>query len=179
MNIEIIWQQYRSKLHAFLNSKVSNSADVEDLLQEILLKSHTKLATLKDQDKLKPWLYQLANHTVIDFYRKRGRSVNDEDLWYFDGEEDQQHPLSGCILPFIQALPEDSAQLLLAIDIEGHSQKEYAERHNMTYSTLKSRVQRARGQLRGLFDNCCQFELDRNGNVAGYKRKENQCGKCD
>ena len=40
----------------------------------------------------------------------------------------------------MDALPEESVRLLKAIDIEGESQKEYAERVGIKYSTLKSQV---------------------------------------
>jgi len=47
MNIEIIWQKYRSSLLRFLSSKVSNPSDVEDLLQNILIKTHENLGSIK------------------------------------------------------------------------------------------------------------------------------------
>ena len=38
MNIEEVWLEYQHALTRFLKKKVANSADVEDLMQEILLK---------------------------------------------------------------------------------------------------------------------------------------------
>ena len=70
MSIEQIWVEYKNSLHAFLLSKVSNPADAEELLQDILLKTHLQIHQLKDQASIKPWLFQIANHAIIDFYRK-------------------------------------------------------------------------------------------------------------
>lgn len=180
MNVESIWQEYSNKLRALLYSKISNSADVDDLLQEILLKTHQQIGTLQSRDKLKPWLFTLANNTVIDFYRREGRkpAVEESDLWFSGTEPLAQEQLSECVIPFISALPEQSAELLQAVDIEGWSQKEYAQELGIGYSTLKSRVQRARVQLRHLFDECCHLELARDGTVMSYERKGDRCSNC-
>ena len=182
VDIESIWQQYSNNLTALLRSKVSNPADVDDLLQEILIKTHTQIGTLRSGNKLKSWLYQLANNTIIDFYRKRGRNidVSVDELWYGDegNDESYQQQLSRCILPFIHALPPATAGLLQAIDIEGQSQKRYAAESGISYSALKSRVQRGRTQLRGLFEQCCHLELDRHGNVIECQAKAGSCQPC-
>lgn len=180
LNTEKVWQQYSQSLRSFLHSKISDPHDVEDLLQEILIKTHRNMGNLRASDKLKPWLFQLASNTVIDFYRKRGkeRSIDASSLWYEEDEAQTQEQLSDCVLPFIDALPADTAQLLKAIDIEGQPQKECAEALGISYSTLKSRVQRGRMKLRGLFEQCCNLELDKQGHVIEYHPRGNRCNGC-
>ncbi|MCQ1060945.1 RNA polymerase sigma factor SigZ [Photobacterium sp. ZSDE20] len=177
--IEDVWQQYQTSLKRFLQSNVSCPDDVDDLLQEILIKTYQQINTVKDKNKLKPWLFQLANNTIIDFYRKRARSkgVTKDELWYTEGDETVHHQLSHCIMPFIQALPEDDAQLLSAIELNGTSQKDYAEQHGVKYSTLKSRVKKSREKLNRLFNECCEMKVDRRGNIMGFERKD-KCKKC-
>ncbi len=180
MDIEKIWQEYRAKLKAFLHSKVSNSADVDDLLQEILIKTHQHLGTLKAKDKLKPWLFTLAHHVIIDFYRQQGRqhSYGKEELWYDENPLLIQQEMSECIEPIIKGLPKDVSDLLIAIDLKGQSQKALALELGVSYSALKSRVQRGRVQLRSLFESCCHLELDRHGNVIDYQTKDGACERC-
>ena len=172
LNLEQVWAEYQQTLKAFLHSKVSNSADVDDLLQEILIKTFQNLHKVQDASSVKSWLFQLANNTIIDFYRKHARQQRDskidaDDLWFadLDHNEEFKQNLSLCIEPFIQALPEQSAALLLAVDIKGQSQKEIAEAQNISYSTVKSRVQKSRGDLKNLFEQCCNLSLDKQGNV--------------
>lgn len=43
MNAEAIWQEYQMSLKAFLHKNVANPDDVDDLLQDILLKSYQNL----------------------------------------------------------------------------------------------------------------------------------------
>jgi len=143
MNLESIWQEYSTSLRSFLYSRVSNDADVEDLLQEVLIKTHQNLDTVVSSEKIKPWLFQLTNNTIIDYYRKKGRArdVSAADLSYAEDDVVVEQALAQCVEPFIQALPKKSADLLLAIDIEGQSQKDYAEKAGISDSTLKSQVQ--------------------------------------
>ncbi|CAH7008756.1 RNA polymerase sigma factor SigZ [Vibrio chagasii] len=186
LDLEQVWAEYQQTLKAFLHSKVSNSADVDDLLQEILIKTFQNLHKVQDASSVKSWLFQLANNTIIDFYRKHARQQRDskidaDDLWFadLDHNEEFKQNLSLCIEPFIQALPEQSASLLLAVDIKGQSQKALAEEQNVSYSTIKSRVQKSRGDLKNLFEQCCNLSLDKQGNVIDCELKpESGCGNC-
>ena len=178
IRIEDVWQQYQKSLKRFLQSNVSCPDDVDDLLQDILIKTYQQLNTVKDKSKLKSWLFQLANNTIIDFYRKRARSkgITEDELWYTEGGESIHRQLSHCISPFIQALPQEDAQLLNAIEINGTSQKDYAEQHGMKYSTLKSRVQKSREKLNRLFSECCEMKVDSHGNIIDFEQKK-KCRK--
>lgn len=185
MKLESIWAQYRAGLKAFLHTKIGNAADVDDLLQDILIKTHQNLAQVRSQDSVKSWLYQIANHSIIDFYR-RNKTFSElhqeeslsEAMWLEEQERDIKREISGCVQPFIQALSEQDSELLTAIDIHGESQREYAENLGISYSTLKSKVQKARRELRSVFDDCCQMQLDTKGNLMGYDSKKPSCNKC-
>ncbi|ALO36628.1 RNA polymerase subunit sigma [Colwellia sp. MT41] len=173
MNIEDIWLAYRAELKRFLHAKISNEADVEDLLQDILIKIYNKLSAVKTQKSVKSWLFQIANNTIIDYYRKKGRAQENklEGHWPLEESQESNIDLLNCISPFINALPDEHANLLIAIDMNNQSQKEYAEQLGVSYSTLKSRVQKSRGLLKKVFDDCCHFKIDKIGNVYDYEVK--------
>jgi RNA polymerase sigma-70 factor (ECF subfamily) len=185
MKVEEIWLEYRSALKRFLHAKVANEADVEDLLQEILIKTYNNLDSVNTQKNVKSWLFQIARNTIIDHYRKNARvqdaamkSRLSSEVQIFDGLTSNELTsvnidLSHCISPFINALPEESAQLLTAIELNNESQKHYAEKLGVSYSTLKSRVQKSRGLLKQVFDECCHFKIDKRGNVYDYDEKQN------
>ncbi len=180
MNFEAIWSEYRASLKSFLHARVSSPDEVDDLLQEIMIKTYKSLSTLKSDSSVKSWLFQVANHTIIDFYRKRAKlkKIQSEELWYSEKNDDIEQSLSQCVIPFINALSVESAELLRAIDLEGQSQISYAQEHSISYSTLKSRVQKARRELRDLFEDCCHFTLDRRGNIVDFEEKSNSCQNC-
>ncbi len=179
-SLEKIWSLYRDNLRAFLLSKINNEADVDDLLQEILLKTYQSLGEIKKEDSIKSWLFQVANRTVIDHYRKTNRQsdINMNDLWYGETEANIKAELLPCLEPFVQSLPEDTAELLRSVDLIGVSQKNYAQSLGISYSTLKSRVQKARQDLKVVFEQCCQYHLDGKGRLIDFEQKADHCKKC-
>ncbi len=180
MNLEDVWAQYRQRIKAFLHSKISNPADVEDLLQEISIKVFTGLSGLQDDTKVQSWLFQTANRTIMDFYRKSGhhKELHPDDLWFGEDDPAVIIELERCIEPFIAALPDETGRMLTEIDLEGKSQKEYAREKGIAYSTLKSRVQSARADLRAVFENCCEMSIDAGGNIFDIRRKTGGCENC-
>ena len=106
VDIEQVWSQYRANLKAFVQTRVSEPADVDDLLQEILIKTYKNLDSVKSESSLKSWLFQIANRTLIDFYRKN-RSLEPLDPDYSQNHDQQvniKQELSQCVEPFIKAL---------------------------------------------------------------------------
>ena len=180
MNIENIWKKYQAAIKAFLHSRISNFDDVDDLLQDISIKAYKNIHTVKSERSIKSWLFQIANHTVIDFHRRKNNlyEINVEDLWFHKDNVDAIQALSCCVEPFIMDLPQEIAEMLIAIDIQGQSQKDYANHLGMNYSTVKSRVQKGGRQLRKLFEDCCHLSFDRHGNLIDFEPKSNDCKQC-
>ena len=180
MTLDEVWSAYRARIKSFLHARVSNPADVDDLLQEISLKTFKGLGDLDDPSRMRSWLFQIANRTIIDYYRGQARSEapHPDDLWHVQDTPPARRNLERCVEPFIAALPDEAARLLKAIDIDGQSQKRMAEREGLPYSTLKSRVRAAREELRAIFENCCDFSFDARGGIAGFHSKTGRCEKC-
>lgn len=175
-----VWEQYQRGIEALIRSKISNRADAEDILQEVLIRTYKKLPTVKSEKSIKSWLYQVSRNAIIDYYRKSGRNKEvgtlPSDLSYEESSHDVQQALAKCVMPFIESLPDETRGVLTAIDIDGKSQKEYAEEMGIKYSTLKSRVQRGRAQLKEIFDGCCQVSRDGRGNISDFSSKKGDCG---
>jgi RNA polymerase sigma-70 factor (ECF subfamily) len=182
MKTEEILKEYSTGLKYFLRSKISNEQDVEELLQEVLIKSLNSFDSLNSQKSLKSWLYTIAKNTVIDFYRKNAKFKELEffEEHYGESEEDETNSefLSKCITPMINSLPEEQRSILKAIDLEGISQKEFASSNNINYSTLKSKVQASRSLLKGTFEKCCDFTQNKQGSIVDFEEKSVTCKKC-
>ena len=80
MEFKQLWQEYIDRLRRFLLSRVNNRADVDDLLQEILIKTYQHLNTIEKPEKLSAWLFQVARNTLIDYYRKSPRETARQDI---------------------------------------------------------------------------------------------------
>jgi RNA polymerase sigma-70 factor, ECF subfamily len=177
---ERAWTALHEPLLAFFRARVHNEAVAEDLLQEVFLRIHTHAGTLRAQEKLESWIYQIARHRVIDYYRKQKplvplEEVDPETLLGEMPEEDASRELAPSVAAFVQALPDPYREALILTEYQGLSQRELATRLGLSFSGAKSRVQRAREKLKQLLLECCHFEFDRLGRVIDY---QSRCACC-
>ena len=183
MELQQVWQEYRDRLRQFLLSKVKNRADADDLLQEILIKTYNHLDTVKEPEKFLSWLFQIARNTLIDYYRKTSVETSRQDIVkgaMLTDEEPEQYEqvrreLTSCIRPFLDRLPPKYREAIEAVDLQGESQKELAIKLGLSYSAVKSRVQRGRSMLKTKFEECCHYELDVRGNIIDFSAKPKSC----
>ena len=79
-NIEIIWNQFSSDLKSFILSRVKNEDDADDILQNTFIKIHDNLSKLRDNSKIKPWIYQITRNLIIDYFRSVNQDSHVDDL---------------------------------------------------------------------------------------------------
>ncbi|MBO5036188.1 MAG: RNA polymerase sigma factor [Clostridia bacterium] len=61
------------QLERYVNYKVSNKHDAEDLIQDICLNATVNFETLRNPSAFKPWLIGIANHKINDYYRLKAK----------------------------------------------------------------------------------------------------------
>ena len=66
---ERVWETFHVPLQQFIRRRVSDDDAAEDLLQDVFLKIHQHVDTLKDVKKLESWIYRLTRNAIIDYYR--------------------------------------------------------------------------------------------------------------
>lgn len=173
MNFEQIWDEYHQQVRAFIAHRVRNSAAADDLLQNVFLKIHAHLGTVKESEKVPRWIFQIARNAVIDFYRtQRAAAPLPEDLLESAEAGEEQNftrEASACIRDTLQRLPAKYREALELVELEGLSQKEASARLGISYSGAKSRVQRGREKLKALLTGCCHIEADRYGNIVNFR----------
>ena len=69
----------------------------------------------------------------------------------------------------VDELPPELRDAIVSVDLGGESQRAYAERVGLAYSTAKSRVQRGRSRLRALTEACCRLTLDGYGGLVAVE----------
>ncbi len=184
-DLTALWQEFHDRLYRFIQQRVNNPADADDILQEVFLRIHHRLSTVRDRDRLVSWMFQIARHAVIDHYRSSSRqwdvaTEREIELAANPDEEDSatsNQELATCLQPMLKALPSTYQEALQLIELEGMTQKAAAERLGLSLSGAKSRVQRGRQQLKAMLLRCCEIERDRLGNVLDYQLKQGaSCG---
>ena len=177
---EHIWEAFHTPLQQFIRRHVSDEATTEDVLQNVFLKIHQHMETLKDVKKLESWIYQITRNAIIDSYRSSRPTtpLESEEVLELPEElpdDDVVSELLPCVRAMVRSLPEVDRQALVLTEYQGLTQKELAERLGLSFSGAKSRVQRARKKLKQQLLECCHFELDRRSHIIDYQARCHSC----
>jgi RNA polymerase sigma-70 factor, ECF subfamily len=167
-----LWRELAVPLRGFLRTRVRGEADAEDLLQEVFVRIQRRLPELREPAKLQGWVYRIARNVVVDHYRGRKDHAQwSEEMGGADDAEAQDPggrdavDLTPSLRRFIAALPAEQREPLVRHEFQGESMEEIAVALGLTLTATKSRVRRARLQLREMLDACCRFEFDQRGRV--------------
>ena len=158
-------QQYDRRVFRMAKQITENDDDAEDVLQETFLKAYTHLDDFQGNSKFYTWLVRIAVNEALMKLRKRrsDRTVPlDEPI---DTGEDEvvreiavwdQNPedvysrdeLAGILDQAVKSLKTAYRTVFILRDIEEMSIEETAETLGLSISAVKSRLLRARLQLR-------------------------------
>lgn len=106
------WRDVAARLQPFIAQRVP-APDVDDVLQDVLLRMHRGLATIREDDRLTSWMFQIARSAIADRARDRGRHpLVDEErsdepaiAEPLEGEPTVAQVLASCLLLFVARLP--------------------------------------------------------------------------
>jgi RNA polymerase sigma-70 factor (ECF subfamily) len=182
IDLDSSWAETSQRLQSFVAARVGDRELAADLTQDVIVRSIASGA-LGRVDNPYAWLYRAARNAVIDYYRTRRTqaSLPDLDQWPDPDEpgnepNDATRELARCMEPLLRELPAAARDALTRIDLNGDTHQQAADELRISVSGMKSRVQRARRQLRDLLVGCCTVELDRTGAVSDYHPVNGECG---
>ena len=168
------WIETIDRVQAFVAARVGDRELAADITHDVVVRSIASGA-LDRVDNPVAWLYRSARNAVIDHYRTHrvhARFDGDEnwpDPGPLDNEpNDATRELARCLQPLMDDLPATARDALTRVDVDGQTHQAAAAELGLSVSGMKSRVQRARRQLRDLLQQCCNVHLDATGAVAGY-----------
>jgi RNA polymerase sigma-70 factor (ECF subfamily) len=164
---EELVRRYDRNVFRIANHITQNREDAEDVVQDAFLKAYQNLERFQEQSKFYTWLVRIAVNEALMRLRKRrtgtGRTVSiDEDIeteddtipreiadWSPNPEQMySQAELKDILSRNIQGLPASFRTVFVLRDVEGLSTEETAEALQLSVPAVKSRLLRARLQLR-------------------------------
>jgi RNA polymerase sigma-70 factor (ECF subfamily) len=175
------WQEIRARLQPYVARRVASAADVDDVLQEVLIRMHRSLGQLREQDRFGSWVLRIAEHVIIDNARMRARQPLASPVAVEVGATADERPtdaelllpeLTECVALFVSRLPSPYREAVILTELEGLSQRDAAQLLGVSLSGLKSRVQRGRQKMRVMFEECCELSLDCRGRVIECAPRE-------
>ncbi|MDL9947796.1 RNA polymerase sigma factor SigM [Gordonia sp. ABSL11-1] len=146
-------ERHQDYLWAVACRTSSNADDAADALQDALLSAHRMADRFRSDAKVTSWLHRIVVNACLDRIRRNRLRATvplpDWDVAQYADEHDHMAAvdLSLSIGRALDELPADQRAAIVAVDVEGLSIVEAAERLGVPTGTIKSRCSRGRLRL--------------------------------
>ncbi len=167
---------YKKRIYQMIYNKIPNKVDVEDLTQEVFFRVYRSLKKFDQKRKFSTWIYTITNNLCIDYLRKRRLQAVSLDAPLFPSQKKemyleipdeefapeqvfQKNKEQVEVLKAIENLQEPYGLVLKLRHFKGYSYEEIGEILDLPLGTIKSRIYRARKELKKiLFNNISEDE---------------------
>ena len=152
-------RRYQDRLLSAMTTVCGSISEAEDVVQEAFLQAYCKLDSFRSESRFYTWLYRIAFNLSVNLKRKKKPSVSMEHVretagW--DPESQEAAPDHGLqmtersqqLMSAISRLAEEFRQVLVLRELEGFCYETISEVLDLPIGTVRSRLHRARQQLR-------------------------------
>jgi len=145
--------KYQSAIYSLILSYVRNPDDAQEIMQDVFLKAYQGLSSLRQSERFRFWLYQLARNQCQDWKRKNQAEFQQ----LTDKTADDAYPVDELlilretlarIMQAIDELPETEKQILKERYLDDSSYAEMQAKHGLSYKALNMRLLRAKQKVR-------------------------------
>ena len=166
-SFEELMYQYEKKVYNVALRVFKNPEDAKDISQDVFIKIYKNLDKFDNKSSFSTWIYRITTNTCIDELRKRkGKETvsidndNEYDEGRFKREFADNEPTpeekviskegESEIIKSMNTLSDEHRTIIVMRDIEGLSYTEISEIIGVSIGTVKSRISRARLQLKNI-----------------------------
>ena len=161
---EALVTAYERKVYNYALRSTGNEEDAMDVTQEVFLRVYRSLPGFKEESSFSTWLYRITYNICVDFSRKHakrkelylgvdgetadGKEIELPDESYAPeavyGQKELREEIAGALMH----LSDQHREVLVMREINGMSYAQIAEVLELEEGTVKSRIARARENLR-------------------------------
>ncbi len=160
---ECLVNLYQDRLFNAMFHVTGSLEEAEDVVQEAFVQAYLKLDTFQMNSRFYTWVYRIAFNNALSRRRRRKPSQSLELARETSGSEPVsplENPQSrmvqteqiAAVQQAIAELSDDHRAILVLRDMQAMSYEDIAEILNMPLGTVRSRLNRARGQLKSLLE---------------------------
>jgi len=167
---EELIKDYKRTAYNIALRVLRNVEDAEDASQEALIKVYKSIRNFNMQSSFKSWMYRIVVNTCIDFKRKKNiNAVSIDENIDLGGNKEFQREIADdsnnpdalveqnfnnkLIKDALNKLEDDFKTIIILRDIQGFSYIEISEILSCNLGTVKSRLNRARKNLKDILVN--------------------------
>jgi RNA polymerase sigma-70 factor (ECF subfamily) len=151
-------RKYQDRLYNTMTHLIGSAEDAKDVVQDAFVKAFVKLESFQRASGFYTWLYRIAFNTAMSRGRRR-RPLQSVDLQQDCGQEplDRGEPpgdrlereeLAVQVRAALETLSDEHRTVLVLRDIDGCDYEAMADILEVPLGTVRSRLHRARLQLR-------------------------------
>jgi len=157
---ELLYGLHKRRVYSRCLRMTANSAEAEDLTQEVFMQLFRKIGTFRGESAFSTWLHRMAVNVVLMQLRKKSLPVVSLEETLESEEETpkkelgaQDPALSGVIDRLrlqraVEALPPGYQRIFVLHDVEGYEHSEIATMEGCSIGNSKSQLHKARMKLR-------------------------------
>lgn len=143
---------------------LQNTADAEDVAQEVFMQVHESIGTFKGEAQISTWLYRITVTKCLDHLRKKNRKKRWGKMYSLFGQQNEliidppdfHHPgvalankeRADLLFRAIARLPDSQKAAFVLHKLEGLSSKEIAGVMDASVSAVEGLLHRAKQNLR-------------------------------
>ncbi|MEM1327610.1 MAG: sigma-70 family RNA polymerase sigma factor [Bacteroidota bacterium] len=172
MDINEVWKVYKEEMYFFILKQLKDENATDEVLQNAFLKICLYADGLKEQGKMKAWIFQIVRNEVVNHvhqdskYNRITQTVPSTADVYQD---------VCCLDRLIEQLPPTYRETIKLLYFEGKKQHEVANLLNISLANVKARTRRGKSILKDSLQDCCHYEVNKDSKLVG----EADCACCE
>lgn len=142
---------------AFLQSRLRDRKEAEDVLQGAFVKAIEKVDTLRDDESAVAWFYRLLRNSIVDRHRRRARDGKEaaSDVDELADDAELERAVCRCIDTLIPTIKPEYATILRRVELEEARLTDVAEELAISPNNAAVRLHRARQALKRRLEQSC------------------------
>ncbi len=160
---EHLTEIYADKIYKTAYFMLNNCEDAKDAVQEVFLRIHKGILGFKGTSSLSTWIYRITVNCCISISRKRKFSIislDDKASCIISAPAYEKHEDIYIVRKAILSLPEKYRSVVILRDINDLSYEAVSSVLKLPVGTVKSRLNRARSELRHILSDELFREVD-------------------
>ena len=147
---ESLFAQYYDRLRRYLSGAAGEREAARDLTQEVFLRVSRTAIPTAPEDQLAGWLFKIARNVALDHHRQRRRRPETDLGSAPEGTKDAHQEMALALKQALGTLTALDRDVFLLREVSGLSREEIATACELTPDAVRSRIHRARLELRAV-----------------------------
>ena len=145
-----IYDKYKNHVYRLAFAYCKNTADAEDIMQEVFIKRFSSELTFADDTKEKSWLMKVTANKCKDMFRSVRYKISKTSIPLEEAGLIYETPEESSVYHAVMSLPPKYRLVIHLYYYEGYSVKEICEINGKNESAVQTQLYRARNKLKNI-----------------------------